>query len=263
MPAPRAARGGSASPSAAVQTKNTHSATQALRQSLKAHGRLIDDALEARVHATLVSAGELEVWQRWSADKLREQLVARAEALLVQRKAKGAPVPQGAPADAPEAAEPEAAVDDAAVAEAPVSDTSDTPEIIAESVELALAEGQKETETTFNVAPVLAPAPTPEAGVETIPAMGGRKLQESLRKLREEWKAADQGGAPNHALWKRFDRACNAAHKFVDAWLDKVRADAAEHRAQRLALIEDVKAWGAAHAQPEGGADWKASGSPP
>ncbi|MBK6615963.1 DUF349 domain-containing protein [Ottowia sp.] len=243
---------------AAGHTKNTHSATQALRQSLKAHGRLIDDALEARVHATLVSAGELEGWQRWSADKLREQLVARAEALLVQRKAKGAPVPQGAPADAPEAAEPEAAVDDAAVAEAPVSDTSDTPEIIAESVELALAEGQKETETTFNVAPVLAPAPTPEAGVETIPAMGGRKLQESLRKLREEWKAADQGGAPNHALWKRFDRACNAAHKFVDAWLDKVRADAAEHRAQRLALIEDVKAWGAAHAQPEGGADWKA-----
>ena len=32
---------------------------------------------------------------------------------------------------------------------------------------------------------------------------------------------------PNHALWKRFDEACNEAHKVVEAWLEKVRADAA------------------------------------
>ncbi|MBP6667169.1 MAG: DUF349 domain-containing protein, partial [Ottowia sp.] len=90
---------------AAGHTKNTHSATQALRQSLKAHGRLIDDALEARVHAALVSAGELEGWQRWSADKVREQLVARAEALLVRRKGKGgvAPVDEAANAEANQA----------------------------------------------------------------------------------------------------------------------------------------------------------------
>lgn len=237
---------------AAGHTKNTHSATQALRQSLKAHGRLIDDALEARVHAALVSAGELEGWQRWSADKLREQLVARAEALLVQRKARGAP------ADAPEAAVSDAPTAEAPVAEAPAADTPDTPETIAASPEPTLAEGQKDAETVSDAAVAPVAAPAPEEGVETVPAMGGRKLQDAIRKLREEWKAADQGGAPNHALWKRFDRACNAAHKFVDAWLDKVRADAAEHRAHRLALIEDVKAWGAAHAQPEGGADWKA-----
>nr|HMN58123.1 DUF349 domain-containing protein [Ottowia sp.] len=71
---------------AAGHSKNMNSATQALRQSLKTNGRLIDEALEARVHAALVSAGELGGWQRWSADKAREQLVARAEALLVPRK---------------------------------------------------------------------------------------------------------------------------------------------------------------------------------
>jgi ATP-dependent RNA helicase SUPV3L1/SUV3 len=32
----------------------------------------------------------------------------------------------------------------------------------------------------------------------------------------------------------------------VEAWLDKVKAEAAEHRAQRLALIEELKAWAAA-----------------
>jgi hypothetical protein len=89
--------------------------------------------------------------------------------------------------------------------------------------------------------------------------MGGRKLQEAIRKLREEWKTADQGGLPNHALWKRFDRACNAAHKFVDAWLDQVRAESAQHKAQRQALIDEVKAWGAAQ-QAGASADWKAMG---
>jgi ATP-dependent RNA helicase SUPV3L1/SUV3 len=72
-------------------------------------------------------------------------------------------------------------------------------------------------------------------------------MQENLRALREQWKQTDQGGVPNHAMWKRFDEACNEAHKVVEAWLEKIRTEAAEHRAQRLALIEEVKAWAAAN----------------
>lgn len=147
--------------------KASAGAAAALRAVLKEHGKLVEPPLEARVHAALVAAGELEGWQRWSADKVREELVAKAEALLKR------------------------------------------------------PEGQ---------------------------ALGGRKMQDTLRTLREQWKQADQGGVPNHALWKRFDEACNEAHKVVEAWLEKVRADAAEHRAQRLALIEEVKAWAAEHA---------------
>jgi hypothetical protein len=80
-------------------------------------------------------------------------------------------------------------------------------------------------------------------------------MQDALRQLREEWKKADQGGLPNHALWKRFDAACNNAYKVVQTWLDKIKHEASEHRAQRLALIEEVKAWGEANAQ---NADWRA-----
>jgi len=156
--------------------KASAGAANALRQALKEHGRHIDGQLDRQAHAALAAAGELEGWQRWRADQLREELVGKAEALLKR------------------------------------------------------PEGQ---------------------------ALGGRKMQESLRELREQWKLTDQGGVPNHALWKRFDEACNQAYKVVEAWLEKVKAESAEHKAKRLALIEELKAWALAHPAPVGG-DWKA-----
>ena len=160
--------------------KASAGAAAALRNALADGGRLIDSVLEARVHAALAAASELEGWQRWRADQLREELVRKAEGLL-QRP-----------------------------------------------------EGQ---------------------------ALGGRKMQEALRALRDQWKQTDQGGIPNHALWKRFDEACNTAHKVVESWLEKVRQEAAEHRAQRLALIEELRAWGVAQrtaSEQASAADWKA-----
>ncbi|MBK9571342.1 MAG: DUF349 domain-containing protein [Rhodoferax sp.] len=146
--------------------KASAGAATALRNALKEFGKVIDDKLENQAHAALAAAGELEGWQRWRADQLREELVAKAEGLLKR------------------------------------------------------PDGQ---------------------------AIGGRKMQESLRTLREQWKQTDQGGVPNHGLWKRFDEACNDAHKVVETWLEKVRLDATQHRAQRLALIEELKAWSAAN----------------
>ena len=90
--------------------------------------------------------------------------------------------------------------------------------------------------------------------IELIPSMGGRKMQETLRNLREEWKKVDKQAAPNPALWKRFDAACNKAHVVVDTWLKEARAQTAANKAQRLALIEELKTWSAEHAQ---GPDWK------
>jgi hypothetical protein len=81
-------------------------------------------------------------------------------------------------------------------------------------------------------------------------------MQEQLRTLREQWKQVDQGGPPNHGLWKRFDEACNEAHKVVEAWLDKMKSEAAEHRAHRIALIEEVKAWAGQNTTAAGN-DWK------
>lgn len=165
--------------------KATAGAASALRNALKEQGKLVDPSLEQQAHAALAAAGQLEGWQRWSADQQRQDLIARAEALF----------------------------------ERP--------------------------------APVEGEAPTPPK-----PRLGGRKMQETLRLLREQWKQADQAGPPNHALWKRFDEACNEAHKVVEAWLDKVKADAAQHKAQRLALIEEVRSWAADNSTARDG-DWK------
>jgi len=87
-----------------------------------------------------------------------------------------------------------------------------------------------------------------------VPALNGRKLQDTLRQLRDEWKKTDQGGLPNHGLWKRFDQACNRAYPFVQAWLEKAKAEGAAHREGRLALLAQVAAWTEANL---GNTDWK------
>ena len=186
--------------------KASAGAASTLRNALKEHAKLVDDKLENQAHAALAAAGELEGWQRWRADQLRQELVAKAEALFDRAM----PVEQS-PAEAPPTGEGE---------------------------EHAAVQPQE-----------------PQAPVRK-PRYGGRKMQEQLRALREQWKQTDQGGPPNHALWKRFDEACNEAHKVVEVWLEKVKADAAEHRSQRLALIEELKAWAGDNQTAKDG-DWK------
>jgi hypothetical protein len=149
--------------------KATPKVAAELRQVLKDNIRNIDSALEAAAHAALTSAGELEGWQRWRADQIREELVAKAEALVAK-------------------------------------------------------------------------------------PLGGRKQQDALRAMRELWKTSDQGGIPNHAMWKRFDDACNEAHKVVEAWLDKVKEQSEAVKAERRALIDEVLAWAEAN---QGNTDWK------
>ena len=153
--------------------KATPKAAADVRAILRSSGRLLGAELEGKANAVLAQAGELEDWQRWRADQLREELVRKAEALL------------------------------------------------------AAPEGQR---------------------------LGGRKMQETLRSLRDQWKTTDQGGQANHALWKRFDEACTLAHKEVEAWLAQVRQQAEAHKSQRLAIIQEVKDWTLAHA---GQGDWK------
>ena len=149
--------------------KATPKAAADLRNALKENIRHIDSALEAASHAALTAAGELEGWQRWRADQIREDLVEKAEKLVAK-------------------------------------------------------------------------------------PMGGRKQQEALRAMREQWKTSDQGGTPNHALWKRFDDACNESHKVVEAWLEKTKEQTEATKAQRRVLIDEVLAWADAH---KTNTDWK------
>ena len=207
--------------------KASAGAAAAVRRALREQGRWLDEKFEHHAQGVLAAASELEGWQRWRADQIRQDLVTRAEALFKKVVEK---VPATGPAKPGGDKTPS---QDTAVSEASV---------VSDSAEATAPAAQTPTE------------PTKER-ITWVPAMGGRKMQEALRQLREEWKQTDQGGLPNHGLWKRFDQACNRAHKVVESWLDKVRAESAEHRAQRLALIEELKAWAVAHAA---GPDWKA-----
>ena len=205
----------------------------AFKQALKDHGRNMDTQMDLKVHEALIAAGESEGWQRHVADQLRLALVLKAEGLFKKVPLK-APVeaPVETPAVNPEAQEPTPPSEEAQVAAEP------------EAAQVPTTGVQTGSEAKVSSAEEF----------QLEPTVGGRKMQDALRQLREEWKKADQGGLPNHALWKRFDAACNQAYKVVQAWLDKIKNEASEHRAQRLALIEEVKAWGEANAQ---NSDWR------
>jgi hypothetical protein len=197
-------------------SKAMSSAASLLRAALKTKGLHLDSELAQQVQTTLAAAAELEGWQRKHADEIRLQLVTKAEALLQP------------PASAPAASAPAAS-------------------------EVANAQEQAAPEVTPEVIPEVASATSVDYS-QWVPAMGGRKLQDTLRQLRDEWKKTDQGGMPNHGLWKRFDQACNRAYPFVQAWLGKAKAESAAHREGRLALLAEVAAWTEAH---QSNTDWK------
>lgn len=155
------------------KSKTAPKTASELRTLLKTHARLIGSELDTRAHALLAQAGDMEDWQRWRADQLREELVKKAEALVA----------------APAAERP-----------------------------------------------------------------SGRKLQETLRGLRDQWKQADQGGQSNHALWKRFDEACTLVHAEVDVWLSQLRQQAQASKAHRESLIAELRSWTDAHAGQD---NWK------
>ena len=150
--------------------KASAQAANDLRGALKEQGEFIDDRVEAKARDALSAAGEMEGWQKWRANQIREELITKAQALVAK-------------------------------------------------------------------------------------PLGGRKQQEAVRNLRDAWKQTDQGGMPNHGMWRKFDEACNEAHKLVEAWIEKIKADEAVHKAQRVAIIEEVTAWTAANATRT---DWKA-----
>ncbi len=203
-----------------------------LKQALKDHGRNMDTNMDLKVHDALIAAGDAEGWQRHIADQLRLALVLKAEGLFKKVPVKT----QDVTAVAPEALEVSKEGGDKLV----------EPEVGNES-----AANRPATQMAEKTAAASTPA---KEEFHLEPTVGGRKMQDALRQLREEWKKADQGGLPNHALWKRFDAACNNAYKVVQTWLDKIKHEASEHRAQRLTLIEEVKAWGEANAH---NADWR------
>lgn len=270
-----------------------------LRQALKEFGQIIDQRMERHAQSILLAAGELEGWQRWRADQIRAELVAKAEGLLQRAKPSveikgakpnskksdrqkgevekvtledkvtpgrandsevasptneqvGAPVIVPTSLDISNEAHPTDALDlthakSLALNETKSVSAEHSPVTAQEPIHAEFSESQDST-ASLNAPTKNKPSP------DYVPTMGPRKLQETLRKLREDWKQTDQGGLPNHALWKRFDNACNLAYPFVHEWLQQTRAQSQAHKAQRLELIAEVKAWAEVHSK---GPDWR------
>ena len=317
-------------------SKASVAAAQALRNALKEHRKQVGAELEGKAHAVLASAGELEGWQRWRADQIRQELVQQAEALIERPERAPAPEKSAASANAAELvpavvpAEPgkatagaeQAAQAESVAAELTAEEAGPLSQPVAEPVDAPAQPEIPGAETPVEAggeaavaAPVadetaapagteeasapeaLTPAEEPSAPAAVAPAdmtepqaevaaapirqpkarlaakaqpagprpmptskLSPRKLQETLRHLREQWKQTDQGGVPNHALWKRFDAACNEAYRIVEVWLSSMKEHAAEQKAARLHLMDELKTWGEQHAQQvqSGVADWKA-----
>lgn len=149
--------------------KASLAAANAVRTALKTHGSLIDAKTDLAAQAALAAAAELEGWQRWRANQIRDELINKAQQLVTE------PLP-------------------------------------------------------------------------------GRKQQEAIRQLRDQWKQSDQGGMANHAAWKHFDDACNAAYQVVETWLAKLREQEGQVKATRDALLTELHDWTAKHSNSQ---DWR------
>ena len=149
--------------------KASAQAANDVRGALREHGAYIDERTEAKARDALNAAGEMEGWQKWRANQIREELIIKAQALVAK-------------------------------------------------------------------------------------PLGGRKQQDAVRGLRDAWKQTDQGGLPNHGMWRKFDEACNEAHKIVEAWIEQVKAYEAQHKAERIVIIEEIQNWNVANSART---DWK------
>ncbi|WP_343293848.1 DUF349 domain-containing protein [Vandammella animalimorsus] len=153
------------------QAKQSSQAAAALRDSLKELHGSVDAELERRINRALIDAGDLQGWQRWGANQVREELIARAEQLMN-------------------------------------------------------ADGK--------------------------PQASGKALQTQVRELHEQWRQVDRSSPPNGHLWKRFDEAMGKARAVVDEWLSKVKAESQAHKAQRQALIDELRALASSPEQADG-----------
>ncbi|HEY8359950.1 MAG TPA: DUF349 domain-containing protein, partial [Ramlibacter sp.] len=172
--------------------KATAGVAAALRNALKEHGKLIDNALEGRAHAALTAAGEMEGWQRWRADQLRMELVAKAEALFEPvapkaegggRRRRGGAEP--APVPVPEGTDPVVSTDAVAAAAQEPAQASAPQEAMPAPESAAEVNGESTSDEASGseVSPVEEP---PEAAVEEAPGVAAEVTREAASEVAPE-----------------------------------------------------------------------------
>jgi hypothetical protein len=210
------------------------------------------DALQADVAQWQAQSATLLDQEAWPAlaAKFPQMLASAQVQLLLVWEAFGAALAQTQSASTdPQAPLPAVPVWAEQIQSARQGDTSHRPATPATSKPSAKAADTPTHQALLDQAQALLAAPEGKR-------VGGRKLQEQLRGLREQWKRADSahGALPGATLFKAFDAACVELHQWVDAWLKEVKAQSEQTKAQRQSLMDEVRAWMVQHADQQ---DWK------
>ena len=216
------------------------------------------DSLRARYQALLDERSRLKDWQHWGGGRVREDLVAEAEAL----------------ARITLAAMPVAGAVTVALPTAPTG--------VAAAVDPA-----GPAEPTAWPAPVLAAAPTPptthgvvvpaDPAATAPPAAVSRRAEpvlpirpavslnlkshgDAIQALRTRWRELDRlGAAATPALWSAFDGALHQAYQPLAARQAVVKAARQDNLAAREALLDSLEALPEqpAASDDDGGAAWR------
>jgi ATP-dependent RNA helicase SUPV3L1/SUV3 len=219
-------------------------------------------AVQARAHELLAKTSQLSDWQRWRSDQLREELCVKAEALAAEA-AKHSTGSLKDAADEQEKTDIQSSVNSTLRADYAREEDSPGESIIDKGEPSTAVEAPVEAAPAvvepIEAAPVAVEVAT-ETVIETAAAvetakpkkqhkpMSPRAIGDTLKSLRDEWKALDKTGEANGVLWARFDAACKLAFVPVEAYLaqEKARTQAVEK--QRRDLLAEVNAWAAVHA---------------
>ena len=229
------------------------------------------DSLRARYQALLDERSRLKDWQHWGGGRVREDLVAEAEALAritLAAMPMAGPVTVAVPAAPPEAAAPADPADSADPAEPgepaePAEPTAASEPALAAEPTPPASDGVVLPADPAAGAPAAALSRRAEPVPPTRPALSLnlKTHGDAIQALRTRWRELDRlGAAASQALWAAFDGALHQAYQPLAARQAAVKAARQDNLAAREALLETLEALPeqpAPGADDDGGAAWK------
>ena len=236
------------------------------------------DGLRGRYQTLLEERSRLKDWQHWGGGRVREDLVAEAEALaritlaalpIAGPAAVAAPAPSRTPAAAvaPTNAEAPAEPVEATESTDPIDPTepaapaeATAPHADADTDAAGVAAPSDPSAAT---APAVAARPAgPSPSARPALSLNLKTHGDAIQALRSRWRELDRlGAAASPALWAAFDGALHQAYQPLAARQAAVKLARQDNLAAREALLDSLEAL---PGQPAGGAGddagavWKA-----
>lgn len=221
------------------QAKQSSQAAAALREVLKELGGSVDVELERRVNRALIDAGDLQGWQRWGANQVREELIVRAEQLTQVGEGQSQPSGKALQAQVRELHEQWRQVDRSSPPNAHLwkrfdEAMSKAREIVDGWLKKVKSEAQAhKSERQTLIDEVRAYAATLTEPVDL------KALQRQLQQFSNRWRSA---GHVNDKVFGQLQSQWKEVYELASASLENARKRSAD---LRRSLIEEAKELGA------------------